>query len=86
MLAGDGVNLFDIVVHMHGLGEYADEKKRGVRVSLGEFKVTALSLEQIIESKRATGRQKDRLVLPVLSDALKAARKSSRSRRKPRRT
>lgn len=72
MFAGDTVNLFDIVLHMHGLGKYEKEKKHALQVSLGKFKVAVLSLERIIKSKKATGRQKDKLVLPVLSDALKA--------------
>jgi len=72
MFAGDAVNLFDIVVHMHGLDKYDKEKKHTLKVPLGKFKVKVLSLDRIIKSKKATGRQKDKLVLPVLSDALKA--------------
>ena len=48
------------------------EKKHTLTVSLGKFKVQVLSLERIIASKKATGRQKDKLALPVLSDALLA--------------
>ena len=71
MFAGEAVSLFDIVVHMHGLASFDKEAKNAVAISLGAFRIRALSLEQIIRSKTATGRQKDKLVLPVLSDALK---------------
>lgn len=72
MFAGDSVNLFDIVVHMHGLQSFGKEAKRAAVVSVGQVKVKALPLERIIESKKATGRHKDRLALPVLRDALRS--------------
>ena len=74
MFAGDGIELFDIVIHMHGLGEFDDERKHAVKIPLGRIKVPVLKLERIIASKKATGREKDKLVLKVLSDALKAIR------------
>jgi hypothetical protein len=76
MFAGNAVNLFDIVVHMHGLGDFEKEKKHSLKIPVGGIKVPVLALERIIKSKKATGRQKDRLVLPVLSDALIAIRES----------
>jgi hypothetical protein len=82
MFAGHAVNLFDIVVHMHGLGEFEKEAKSALQISLGRTKVLVLPLEKIIKSKKATGRQKDKLVLPVLSDALTVIRESSPARKK----
>jgi hypothetical protein len=79
MLAGKGIELFDIVLRMDGLGEFDEEKEHAIKVTLGRFKVPVLNLDRIIASKKAAGRKKDRLVLKVLSDALKAIR--SRSRR-----
>jgi hypothetical protein len=38
---------------------------------LGRIRVLVLKLERIIVSETASGREKDRLVLGVLSDALK---------------
>lgn len=70
LFAGDAVNLFDIVVHMHGLESFEQEKKNTLTIALGKIKVLVLSLERIIKSKKATGRQKDKIVLPVLKDAL----------------
>ena len=72
MFAGDAVQLFDIVVHMHGLGDYEDEKENILKVPLGRFRVPVLKLERIIESKKATGRDKDKLAMKVLKDALTA--------------
>lgn len=71
MFEGAAVNLFDIVMHMHGLNEFKVEKKNTIKVPLGRVKVDVLKLERIIASKKAAGRDKDKLVLPVLSDALK---------------
>jgi hypothetical protein len=76
MLAGEAVKLFDIVTHMHGLAGFEEEKMQALTVALGKVKVAVLSLEQIIKSKKAVKRQKDKLVLPVLKDALIAIRES----------
>ena len=35
MFAGAGVRLFDIVVHMHGLGSFEDEARTAGRIRLG---------------------------------------------------
>lgn len=74
MFAGEGVELFDIVVRMHGLGEFDDERKHTINVPLGRIKVLVLKLERIIAGKKATGRGKNKLVLKVLSDALTTIR------------
>ncbi len=71
MFAGKNVELFDIVVTMHGLGNFADEIKNTVLISLGRVKIKALMLERIIKSKEYLHRKKDELVLPVLKDVLK---------------
>ena len=78
MFAGDAVKLFDIVIHMHGLDDFEKEKENSIDVQLGRVKIRVLSLERIIKSKKATNRQKDKLVLPVLKDALVAIRESLR--------
>ena len=78
MFAGEGIELFDIVVNMDGLGEFDEEKKNTIKIPLGRVKVLALKLERIIVSKKAAGREKDRLVLKVLSDALKTIQERER--------
>lgn len=79
MLAGKGIELFDIVLRMDGLDEFDEEKKRAIKVPLGRTKVLVLNLERIIASKQAAGREKDTIVLKVLSDALKAVQGRERS-------
>ena len=74
MFAGRGIELFDIVVNMSGLGAFDEEREHTIKVPLGRTKVLVLDLERIIASKKAAGREKDRIVLGVLSDALKTIR------------
>ena len=80
MFAGAAVDLFDIVTHMHGLGEFEEEKKHCLRIPLGRFRVPVLKLERIIKSKKAAGRAKDKLAMKVLSDALKVIQEQERPR------
>jgi len=82
MFAGKAVKLFDIVLHMHGLEPFEKETAHCLRMPLGRCKVPVLSLERVIKSKKATGRRKDRLVLPVLADALLTLRESEKNRRR----
>ncbi|MBN1884344.1 MAG: hypothetical protein JW876_02310 [Candidatus Krumholzibacteriota bacterium] len=74
MIAGDGVELFDIVIRMDGLEAFDDELEHAVKIPLGRMKVPVLPLERIIESKKAAGRAKDRIVLKVLVDAARTLR------------
>ena len=74
IFSGKAVRLFDIVMHMHGLEAFEKEVEHCLRIPLGRLKVPVLPLERIIKSKKASGRQKDKLVLPVLADALAAIR------------
>jgi len=78
LFAGDGVKLFDIVVHMHGLESFDEEAKNTVSVPLGKTHIRVLSLDRIITSKKATGRHKDKLVLPVLKDTLVTIKEHSK--------
>ena len=78
MFAGRGIELFDIVVHMHGLGTFEEEKQHTIKVSLGRSKIRVLELERIIASKKATDRPKDRLVMKALTDALKVIREKQK--------
>lgn len=71
--------MFDIVTNMNGLGEYDAERKHTIKIPLGRIKVLVLKLERIIVSKKATGREKDKLSIKVLSDALKVIQERNRS-------
>jgi len=73
---GEAVELFDIVLTMHGLGTFDEEKKHSILIVLGGLSVRILALDRIIKSKETIGRPKDVLTLPVLKDALAAIEKS----------
>ena len=85
MFIGDHVDCFDIVLTVHGLGEFDAELKTALEISLGGFSIKVLPLMQIIASKAYLNREKDRAVLPALKSAAKAlankkdGRKSARS-------
>jgi len=74
--AGGGVELFDIVLTMHGLGSFDEETKNAFLVDLGGLPVRILALDRIIKSKETVGRPKDILSLPVLKDALATIKKT----------
>jgi hypothetical protein len=70
MLAGDGAELFDIVLRMDGLGPFSVEIKNCIEVSLGRHKLKVLALERILASKIAANRPKDKLTIQILRDVL----------------
>jgi hypothetical protein len=83
MFVGGNVELFDIVLTLHGLDDFSDELKNCVSVSLGRYRLKVLRVDRILASKRAANRPKDRLVIPVLEDALATSRiVTNRARRK----
>jgi hypothetical protein len=71
MLGGPGSDPFDVVLRMDGLGEFADEIKHAREIRVGKLRLKVLSLERILASKTAANRPKDRLVIPVLQNALR---------------
>jgi hypothetical protein len=84
--AGGAVELFDIVLTMHGLGRFDEETKNSILIDLGGLAVRILALDRIIKSKETVGRPKDILTLPALKDALatiqkKKAAKTHRSKK-----
>jgi hypothetical protein len=79
MFAGDGVDLFDIVLNMDGLEDFDKELKNAVDVPLDRVRVKVLPLERILASKQAANREKDRLTIPVLRDALAAIRRTKKA-------
>lgn len=78
LFAGKSVALFDIVVRMDGLRSFEREVRDSALVRLGRTKVRVLSLARIIASKKAANRSKDRMILPVLEDALATSKKARR--------
>lgn len=82
LLAGGDAALFDVVVKMHGLGSFAQEARRALRIPIGAIEVRVLPLARIIASKKATDRPKDRAILPALEDALRVLQSRKRPRRR----
>lgn len=80
MLAGVGSEPFDLVIRMDGLGTFAEEWKRGVKIRVGKVWLKVLPLERIVASKRAANRPKDQRVVPVLENALRVLRTKSKRR------
>jgi hypothetical protein len=78
--AGGAIELFNIVLTMHGLGTFDEEKKRSILVDLGALPVRILALDRIIKSKETVGRPKDILTLPVLRDTLATIKKMKASK------
>jgi hypothetical protein len=79
MIGGEGIELFDLVTRMDGVESFDDELSRTIPLRLGRFVVRVLSLERIIASKREANREKDKLVLRVLEDALATIRARERN-------
>jgi hypothetical protein len=85
MLGGAGSDPFDIAIRMNGLGEFADEWKRAIKIKVGKLWLKVLPLERILVSKQAANRPKDQRVIPVLRNVLrtlqlKAKRRSRKSK------
>lgn len=78
MFAGADLELFDIVPTLSGLQDYETEAKQAMTIELGEIEIKVLHLSQIIKSKKAANRDKDKIVLPVLQDSLLAIEKKRR--------
>ena len=79
LFAGDGVDLFDIVLNMDGLEDFDQELRNAVDVPLERTRVKVLPLERILVSKQAANREKDQLTIPVLRDALAAIQRQNGS-------
>lgn len=59
---------------MSGVGGYDAVVDTAVSIDLAGTFVRALSLENLIASKRAAGRAKDLAVIPVLEETLRMSR------------
>ena len=84
MLGGAGSEPFDIAIRMSGLGEFADEWKRAIKIKVGRLWLKVLPLERILASKQAAHRPKDLRVIPVLQNTLRTLQmKTKRRTKKP---
>ena len=80
MFAGEGLELFDIVLRMDGLAGFTTEWATAMDMAMGDVTVRVLPLSRVLVSKRAASHPKDRLVVPVLEDVLALRRHSARVR------
>jgi hypothetical protein len=70
----------DITFEPAGTGGYADLRRDALRLTVAEgVKATVASLEDVVRSKEAAGRDKDRLSLPVLRRILEEQAREARS-------
>jgi hypothetical protein len=74
MLAGSGTEPFDVVISMSGLGSFQDELNNAILIRVSDLPLRVLPLERILASKTSANRPKDKLVLPVLENALRTLR------------
>jgi hypothetical protein len=79
MFAGEGFELFDVVLRMDGLTRFDEEWEKAIELPVGDVMTKVLPLARIIVSKRSAGRPKDRLVVPVLEQVLALTKQSSKN-------
>ena len=60
----------DFMTQLHGIRSFEGVKSRAISVEFGEHHLKIARLDDIIKSKRATGRDKDLAVLPLLERTL----------------
>lgn len=70
MLAGEGLELFDVVLGTSGLESFDEEWNGAIELTVGDVVTRVLPLTRILASKRAANRPKDRLVIPVLESVV----------------
>ena len=67
---------------MSGLGKFAGEWKRALKIKVGGLWLKVLPLERILASKQAANRPKDQRVIPVLQNTLRTLQTKTRGRAK----
>jgi predicted nucleotidyltransferase len=60
----------DFMATIHGIRSFEGLRSRAKRIDLGGHSILVAGLADIIKSKRAAGRAKDRAVLEILKKAL----------------
>jgi hypothetical protein len=75
LLGPDGLQV-DLVPVAHAMRSFASVRSRAVQLDLGGRPLLVADLEDILKSKRAAGRPKDRAVLEVLEVTLREKKKT----------
>ncbi len=81
-IGGPGLELLDLVSHMHGLKSFEEEYQKCDTVLIKDMPIKVLPLDRIIASKEAAGRPKDKMVMYALKDALIVLEEKKKSQRK----
>ncbi len=77
-IGGDALgDRFDVVIHMDGLGKFADEVAHAIFCEVDGLSLPVLDLRRILASKKAANRAKDRLAVHLIEDTLAAQADSS---------
>ena len=79
----DGLQV-DLMATVHGIRSFAGVRDRATRLELGGAPLLVASLDDIIKSKRAAGRPRDRAVLDILEASREKAAQPPRAARRPR--
>jgi predicted nucleotidyltransferase len=78
----DGLQV-DFMGTVHGLRSFESVRARAAAIVIDEVEILVASLADIIKSKRAAGRPRDKAVLELLEKALGETTRSSRKTRRP---
>ena len=66
------IGIIDLLAEVSGVGTFEEVQAASIEVFAFERFVRALSLEALIQAKKAAGRPKDLLILPELEGLLEA--------------
>ena len=66
------IGIIDLLAEVSGVGTFEEVQAASIEVFAFERSVRALSLEALIQAKKAAGRPKDLLILPELEGLLEA--------------
>jgi hypothetical protein len=78
----DGLQV-DFMATVHGLRSFEGVRSRATEIVIEDVAILVASLADIIRSKRAAGRPRDRAVLEVLEKAREEAYRPGRATRRP---
>jgi predicted nucleotidyltransferase len=73
----------DFLGVIHGIRSYEGARKRSTSVVIDGHELRVLSLEDIVRSKAAANRAKDRAVMPTLEATLHATRNQTKNKTRP---
>jgi hypothetical protein len=70
LVSDDGGMQLDFMSRLHGINSFEGLRARSIAVRFGERDLKVAALSDIIKSKKATGRDRDLAVLPILEKTL----------------